>query len=120
AVAGGHMPAGAGIEQGLAVDDDMAALRPPQPGNRLHDRALAGTRGAEQSDDAAPLRPEVRIKGETAKLMADGDVQCHWPASRWARRAKISDSTSPERASAIDNAARRAAAASLPGVWIAV
>src|SRR5690606_40179215 len=68
---------------------------------------FAGTRGAEQSDDAAPLRPELRIKGETAKLMADGDVQCHRPASRWARRAKSSDSTSPERASAIDNPARR-------------
>ena len=45
-----------GVEQRLAVEDDAAARRAEQAGDRVDHRGLAGARAAEQRRDAAARR----------------------------------------------------------------
>ena len=55
---GGDEDALVGVAHGLVGDDDLAGVRPLEPGEAAQRRGLAAARGAEQRDQLAGADPE--------------------------------------------------------------
>ena len=104
-----------------AADNDAAAIRPQQPGQRIDHAGLAHARAAEERGDAAVRRFEPGVEREAAELFVDGDLDQSRPRRRWpTRRARISEPISAARASTTERPARRQAGRSLPGICVSV
>src|SRR5262245_47215384 len=116
-----HVDAGRGVEQKIPVERNASAIGRDQPGNHVHQRRLAGARGAEQGGHAAGAL-EGGADEEFAKTLFHVErQQNHSPWNRVpARRASHSAATSATSEMATATSTSRPAAASPPGVWVKV
>src|SRR5690606_3838414 len=103
-----------------AANGHVPALWPHQPRNGMGGGGLARPGRPEQRHDARSVHAEACIEPERAQRKADIHVEHHPSSTVLSRRAASSDRNSPPSARMIASITSRAAAASPPGVWIAV
>ncbi len=104
-----HVDAPSGVEQGLAVEQDAATVRPQETGDAVDDRGLAGTRTAEQGRDAVRGR-EGDVEIQRAQAARDLDLEHQMPRTiRATGRASSSEAIIAAKARAIDTSVRRRA-----------
>jgi len=116
----GHEDAAFGIDQGLPVDRDPAAIRTDQPAHDVDQAGLAGARAAEQRRQSRRRR-EAGLQPEGAAPVVYVDVEAHAVCRRAPmRRASSSDPSSASMEMAIDTRVSRIAAASPPGTCVSV
>ncbi len=65
---------GAGADDGLAVEQDLAAGRRQEAGNRIEQRGLAAARGAERDDEVAVVHLQVHRRQRLQHAALDGVV----------------------------------------------
>ena len=118
AALGPQVDPGLRIEEHAVVEHDPPRLGPHEAGYGVGEGGLAGTRGAEQRDDAVGFGAEGRIEREGAAGEARADRQ-HYPSSRRLRtRARSSEPTSAAKAMTMAITIRRKAPSSPPGTWV--
>src|SRR5215831_2741858 len=114
-----HEDAARRVGQHLAIEHDSAPLWADEPGNRIDERCLAGSRAPEQRRDAAAAL-ERSIEPKIAERMLDRDAQhCQNPSvRRVARSIRASEANSATIEITMETRVSRNAARSPPGVWI--
>src|SRR5260370_38176209 len=98
ALVGWHVDAAGAVEQCLAIDDDMTAVWPSDPGQRVDDAGLAGARAAEQPDDGC-FGPKGDGKLEHAQALLDRNAD-HLDCLRLERDASATPPRSARRSTA--------------------
>src|SRR5262249_36258967 len=109
-----------GVEQRRALDHDAAALRPQQPGDGVHQRALAGAGAAEQRGQS-PGRDEAGVELERPEPVGDVDLEAHSDHDLCPTARAISWETSSAPIEiTIETSVRRSAPVSPPGICVKV